>query len=139
MKIKVCNSIFPHFLNLSYVNLTFLTKLFICESSNLTDLLLQRSFIKYVKFQMLTLENMENRIWILVEKLARYVNTLNLQELANPAADWISSRCWKEIQALEVLPKFKGFVKYFSTSLEKFKRIFDSVEPETWDFNWEWK
>ena len=55
MKIKVCNSIFPHFLNSSYVNFTFLTKLFICESSNLSDLLLQRSFIKYVKLKLLNI------------------------------------------------------------------------------------
>ncbi|XP_043269180.1 dynein axonemal heavy chain 1-like [Venturia canescens] len=52
------------------------------------------------------------------------------QNLSNPAPEWISPRCWKEIQALETLRKFDGFVKTFSNELGKFKRIFDSLQPE---------
>ncbi|KAI4500001.1 hypothetical protein M0802_004871 [Mischocyttarus mexicanus] len=60
-------------------------------------------------------------------------------DLPNPDPTWISSRCWKEIQALEILPKFHEFVKYFHQSLMQFKYIFDSqdahlsVFPEPWE------
>ncbi|KAK2581766.1 hypothetical protein KPH14_002245 [Odynerus spinipes] len=61
-----------------------------------------------------------------------------VSDLPNPATQWISPRCWKEIQALEILPKFDGFVASFRQSLTRFKEIFDTQEahsspfPEPW-------
>nr|XP_012230662.1 PREDICTED: dynein heavy chain 1, axonemal-like [Linepithema humile] len=61
-----------------------------------------------------------------------------IQELPNPAPKWITSQCWKEIQALERLPKFNKFIIFFQQSLIQFKNIFDTQEahlvpfPEPW-------
>ncbi|EFN73504.1 Dynein heavy chain 1, axonemal [Camponotus floridanus] len=60
-------------------------------------------------------------------------------ELSNPAPEWITPRCWREIQALERLPKFDKFVTSFQLSLIQFKNIFDTQEahlalfPEPWN------
>ncbi|XP_072745723.1 dynein axonemal heavy chain 1 [Anoplolepis gracilipes] len=60
-------------------------------------------------------------------------------ELPNPAPEWITPRCWREIQALEKLPKFDKFVTSFQLSLIQFKNIFDTQEahlasfPEPWN------
>ncbi|XP_076227649.1 dynein axonemal heavy chain 1 [Nomia melanderi] len=61
------------------------------------------------------------------------------QDQSNPSPDWITPRCWKEIQALENLNKFRNFVESFRKSLNQFKNIFDAQEahlapyPEPWD------
>ncbi|XP_066590873.1 dynein axonemal heavy chain 1-like [Prorops nasuta] len=60
------------------------------------------------------------------------------KELSNPAPQWISTRSWKDIQALERLPKFQNFIAAFKGSLPEFKKIFDTQEahlvpfPEPW-------
>ncbi|XP_024940673.1 dynein heavy chain 1, axonemal [Cephus cinctus] len=51
-------------------------------------------------------------------------------ELPNPAPNWVSTRCWKEIQALELLPKFSKFTSDFGKSIIEYRAIFDSQEPE---------
>ncbi|KAJ8667915.1 hypothetical protein QAD02_009578 [Eretmocerus hayati] len=53
------------------------------------------------------------------------------KEESNPAPEWLSQRCWSEIQSMQVLPKFKTFVSSFKSLLHKFKKIFDSNQPET--------
>ncbi|XP_023289892.1 dynein heavy chain 1, axonemal [Orussus abietinus] len=53
-----------------------------------------------------------------------------LQPRPNPAPEWISARCWKDIQSLESLPKFENFLPHFLKSLPRFKEIFDSPDPE---------
>ncbi|XP_025602682.2 dynein axonemal heavy chain 1-like [Athalia rosae] len=57
--------------------------------------------------------------------------TTPLQSSPNPSPDWISPRCWKEIQSLESLPKFEGFVDSFKKLLPQFKNVFDAQEPQT--------
>ncbi|XP_049940877.1 dynein axonemal heavy chain 1-like, partial [Schistocerca serialis cubense] len=52
-----------------------------------------------------------------------------LQEVENPAPEWLSSKSWKEIMSLEALPKFKPFVDSFVSQLAGYKKIFDSLEP----------
>ena len=52
-----------------------------------------------------------------------------LQEMDNPAPDWLSDRSWMEIQSLGSLPKFADFVDDFNNHLDSFKDIFDSSEP----------
>nr|XP_012140860.1 PREDICTED: dynein heavy chain 1, axonemal [Megachile rotundata] len=60
------------------------------------------------------------------------------QEKPNPSPDWITPRCWKEIQALENLPKFNEFVNSFEQTMPQFKAVFDAQEahlihlPEPW-------
>ncbi|CAK9804539.1 Dynein axonemal heavy chain 1 [Anthophora plagiata] len=62
-----------------------------------------------------------------------------LQEGPNPAPEWITPRCWKEIQALENLPYFEKFVESFKQSMAQFKSVFDAQEahlapyPEPWE------
>ncbi|XP_060831781.1 dynein axonemal heavy chain 1-like [Bombus pascuorum] len=61
-----------------------------------------------------------------------------MQEGENPAPEWITPRCWKEIQALENLPSFHTFVEFFEQSVTRFKTVFDAQEahlaayPEPW-------
>ncbi|XP_017758914.1 PREDICTED: dynein heavy chain 1, axonemal-like, partial [Eufriesea mexicana] len=61
------------------------------------------------------------------------------QEISNPAPKWITPRCWREIQALENLPKFEKFVEFFTQSVTQFKSVFDAQEahlapyPEPWE------
>ncbi|ENN79658.1 hypothetical protein YQE_03893, partial [Dendroctonus ponderosae] len=52
-----------------------------------------------------------------------------LRDLANPAPNWLSSKAWNEILALEALPNFQKFVGSFSRNLLYYKEIFDSAEP----------
>ncbi|GMH70086.1 hypothetical protein TrRE_jg13191 [Triparma retinervis] len=52
----------------------------------------------------------------------------------NPDPDWIDANCWNSILGLSSLPFFKGFEKDFVDNLPKWKRIFDSNEPETQTF-----
>ncbi|XP_053995639.1 dynein axonemal heavy chain 1-like [Hylaeus anthracinus] len=62
-----------------------------------------------------------------------------LHDRPNPSPGWITPRCWKEIQALESLPKFANFVESFQRSLTEFKAVFDAQEahlapfPAPWD------
>lgn len=50
------------------------------------------------------------------------------QEGPNPSPDWITPRCWKEIQALENLSKFNEFVESFKQAMSQFKAVFDAQE-----------
>lgn len=50
------------------------------------------------------------------------------QDRANPSPDWITTRSWRELQALECLPKFTNFVESFEQSLTQFKAVFDAQE-----------
>ncbi|XP_076627799.1 dynein axonemal heavy chain 1 [Colletes latitarsis] len=62
-----------------------------------------------------------------------------LEDRPNPSPEWITPRCWKEIQALESLPKFGNFIESFQRSLTHFKTVFDAQEahlaplPEPWN------
>lgn len=71
--------------------------------------------------------------WIFIENYSRLMLTLNtyLQEEANPATNWLSQRSWMEIQSLQILAKFDGFVASFVKSIRQFKEIFDADQPET--------
>ena len=54
------------------------------------------------------------------------------QEVSNPEPKWITSRCWKEIQALENLPNFHGFIDSFKKSATEFRSVFDAQEAHLW-------
>ncbi|KAJ3657289.1 hypothetical protein Zmor_009105 [Zophobas morio] len=47
----------------------------------------------------------------------------------NPASGWLSAKAWKEILAMETLPKFAPFVETFADYEEDYREIFDSQEP----------
>lgn len=64
--------------------------------------------------------------WHIVDVYSKFFPSL--QELPNPAPEWITPRCWREIQALERLSKFDKFVTSFQFSLTQFKHIFDTQE-----------
>ena len=51
------------------------------------------------------------------------------KELPNPASDWLSDRAWKGILTICSLPKFSSFANDFSSDLEGFRKIFDSINP----------
>ncbi|KAL2745195.1 dynein axonemal heavy chain 1-like [Vespula maculifrons] len=68
--------------------------------------------------------------------LTEVVPILNLP---NPAPTWISPRCWKEIQALEILPNFKEFVTSFQQLLDQFQYIFDTQEAHLIEFPEPWQ
>ncbi|KZC03876.1 Dynein heavy chain 1, axonemal [Dufourea novaeangliae] len=61
------------------------------------------------------------------------------EDKPNPSPNWITPRCWKEIQALENLDNFANFVESFGKSLNHFKHVFDDPEahtapyPEPWN------
>ncbi|XP_076646459.1 dynein axonemal heavy chain 1 [Halictus rubicundus] len=61
------------------------------------------------------------------------------QDQANPSPDWITPRCWKEIQALENLDKFANFIDSFKKSLGQYKKVFDDQEAHlaTYPMPWE--
>ncbi|CAK9809640.1 Dynein axonemal heavy chain 1 [Anthophora quadrimaculata] len=70
---------------------------------------------------------------------ASKVKSEEIKEGPNPAPEWITPRCWKEIQALENLPNFENFVESFKQSMAQFKSVFDAQEahlapyPEPWE------
>nr|XP_046487754.1 dynein axonemal heavy chain 1-like [Neodiprion pinetum] len=61
------------------------------------------------------------------------------QLLPNPSPDWISPRCWREIQSLQTLPKFNNFVDSFVKLMPQFKTVFDAQEPQTVPFPQPWR
>jgi dynein heavy chain len=52
----------------------------------------------------------------------------------NPDPDWIDANMWSGILALSSLPFFKGFEKDFVDNLQKWKKVFDSSDPQTMTF-----
>ncbi|KAK4887372.1 hypothetical protein RN001_003643 [Aquatica leii] len=52
-----------------------------------------------------------------------------LRELDNPAPEWLSTKAWNEILAMENLPVFQGYPDTFPSTLSYYKRIFESAEP----------
>ncbi|CAL1689869.1 unnamed protein product [Lasius platythorax] len=67
------------------------------------------------------------------------ITTSPIRELPNPAPEWITPRCWREIQALERLSKFDKFVTSFQLSLVQFKTMFDTQEAHLAPFPEPWK
>ncbi|XP_077275648.1 dynein axonemal heavy chain 1 [Temnothorax americanus] len=65
--------------------------------------------------------------------------TTPIRGLPNPASEWITTRCWQEIQALERLPKFDKFITSFQLSLSQFKNIFDTQEAHLVPFPHPWE
>ncbi|XP_018365084.1 PREDICTED: dynein heavy chain 1, axonemal-like [Trachymyrmex cornetzi] len=65
--------------------------------------------------------------------------TTPIRKLPNPASEWITARCWQEIQALERLPKFDKFITSFQLSLRQFKNIFDTQEAHLAPFPQPWE
>ncbi|XP_056631499.1 dynein axonemal heavy chain 1-like [Diorhabda sublineata] len=51
------------------------------------------------------------------------------KDLPNPAPNWLSSRAWNEILALDALPNFQNFVTTFSGNITSYRSIFESLEP----------
>jgi dynein heavy chain len=50
--------------------------------------------------------------------------------MANPAPSWITAQSWNEIMSLSSLPAFTGFEQEFVDSIDVFKRLFDSSQPQ---------
>ncbi|XP_011704198.1 PREDICTED: dynein heavy chain 1, axonemal-like, partial [Wasmannia auropunctata] len=65
--------------------------------------------------------------------------TTPIGELPNPESEWITPRCWQEIQALKRLPKFDKFITSFQLSLSQFKNIFDTQEAHLAPFPQPWE
>lgn len=50
----------------------------------------------------------------------------------NPAPQWVSEKMWGEIcRASDLGPKWKGLIEHVSSSPELWKRIYDSLEPQS--------
>eukprot|EP00771_Trimastix_marina_P003253 gnl/Trimastix_PCT/4478.p1 GENE.gnl/Trimastix_PCT/4478~~gnl/Trimastix_PCT/4478.p1 ORF type:complete len:2540 (-),score=952.78 gnl/Trimastix_PCT/4478:132-6824(-) len=60
------------------------------------------------------------------------------EETENPASDWLTTRAWKELQALATLPKFEGLSESVTSKPDLWKQYFDSgtcfsdVLPDGW-------
>ncbi|CAH0560320.1 unnamed protein product [Brassicogethes aeneus] len=52
-----------------------------------------------------------------------------LSEKENPAPQWLSVKSWKEIRSLEVCSKFELFINTFAANIEKYRKLFESVDP----------
>lgn len=52
----------------------------------------------------------------------------------NPDPDWIDANTWTGICTLATLPFFSGLEKDFGEDLQKWKRVFDSTEPQKMKF-----
>lgn len=48
----------------------------------------------------------------------------------NPAPDWITEKMWDDINRLEQLSVFTGFVENFVSNLASWKRYFDFTDPQ---------
>lgn len=46
----------------------------------------------------------------------------------NPV-DWISEKCWGEMNRLDKLPNFKGWIKHFTGDFQLYKEMYDSSAP----------
>lgn len=47
----------------------------------------------------------------------------------NPATEWITDKMWIDINQMEQLKVFKGFIDSFSGSISQWKQYFDTVTP----------
>lgn len=58
----------------------------------------------------------------------------NRKELPNPDSTWIESNVWSEVCTMSGLPAFRDFPVSFTSSMRKWKDVFDSVEPQNMPF-----
>ena len=50
----------------------------------------------------------------------------------NPASSWISEKMWGEVcRSSDLGPKSKGLIEHVTSSPELWKRIYDSLEPQS--------
>ncbi|XP_029358997.1 dynein heavy chain 1, axonemal [Echeneis naucrates] len=62
-----------------------------------------------------------------------------LQEMTNPAVNWLSERAWQDILALSALDNFSKLAESFTKYPQGFKRIFDSNQPHREPLPEEWE
>uniref|UniRef100_A0A665VDW5 Dynein axonemal heavy chain 1 n=1 Tax=Echeneis naucrates TaxID=173247 RepID=A0A665VDW5_ECHNA len=62
-----------------------------------------------------------------------------LQEMTNPAVNWLSERAWQDILALSALDNFSKLAESFTKYPQGFKRIFDSNQPHRHPLPEEWE
>ncbi|XP_041836448.1 dynein heavy chain 1, axonemal isoform X2 [Melanotaenia boesemani] len=61
-----------------------------------------------------------------------------VQELANPAENWLSDRAWQDILGLSTLENFSNLAESFTEHMHVFKNIFDSSDPHREPLPGEW-
>ena len=47
----------------------------------------------------------------------------------NPAPEWLSAKNWGELNRMSKCSGFAGFVKHFTSNLDHYKTMYDSVAP----------
>ncbi|KAM9758655.1 dynein axonemal heavy chain 1 [Menidia menidia] len=61
-----------------------------------------------------------------------------VEELPNPAEDWVSEQAWQEILGLSSLENFNKLAETFIEHVHGFKKIFDSAQPHREPLPGEW-
>lgn len=56
----------------------------------------------------------------------------------NPASSWISEKLWGEMNRLDKLPKFKGWISHFTEKHEFYKGMYDSATPQDFELPEPW-
>jgi dynein heavy chain len=51
------------------------------------------------------------------------------ESLPDNPAPWISDKCWGEMNRLDKLPNFKGWIEHFTKDFELYKEMYDSSSP----------
>lgn len=51
-------------------------------------------------------------------------------DVANPAPEWIDGRMWAEITGIASMPAFKGLADNVKDSIDKWRAVYDDVEPQ---------
>lgn len=62
-----------------------------------------------------------------------------IEEGENPAPNWLTSKSWYEIKALDQLPAFSGIQKSFVSTLSEWKEIFDAPDASKCKLPGEWE
>ena len=60
------------------------------------------------------------------------------EALPDNPAPWISDKCWGEMNRLDKLPKFKGWIEHFTKDFELYKVMYDSSTPQDFELPEPW-
>lgn len=60
------------------------------------------------------------------------------EELPENPTDWISEKCWGEMNRLNKLPNFKGWIEHFTKEFQLYKKMYDSPAPQDFELPEPW-
>jgi len=53
--------------------------------------------------------------------------------------DWLSEKQWGELNRLDKLPSFHGFLEHFGKEFNYYRKMYDSSTPQDFELPAQWK